>query len=180
MWPRIGLYKASTYPKVVAASLATGFSSSLASSTDCRRNSGSSAHGLGTALRAGRTNANWVSGSGGRVPVERAINRWPTAFEESELRPSALKGRFLELGIREVEISVEQARISAEILILQNSTPSVMQISDHAEMVERVLRSDGNSQEKKRVCCCLIDTLVVQPGRSIEPTLQIPSMSDIV
>jgi hypothetical protein len=71
----------------------------------------------------------------------------------------------LELEIREVEISVKQPKISVEILNLHNSTPSVRQISEHAEKVERVLRSNGNSEEKKRVCCCLIDTFVVQPGR---------------
>jgi hypothetical protein len=46
-------------------------------------------------------------------------------------------------------------------------------------MIERVLREDGNSEEKKRVLSGLVESLVVKPHRLIEPTLRVPSVSDI-
>ena len=110
--------------------------------------------------------------------IERALNRWTAAFEEGELSPSAFKGRVLELEARGVEISIKEAKISEENLMLHDSTPSLIEISNHAEMIERVLRADGNSEEKKRVLSGLVESLVVKPHRLVEPTLRVPSVSD--
>ena len=63
--------------------------------------------------------------------------------------------------------------------MLHDSIPSLIEISNHAEMIERVPRADGNSEEKRRVLSGLIESLVVKPHRLIEPTLRVPSVSDI-
>ena len=110
--------------------------------------------------------------------IQRALNRWTASFEEGELSPSTFKGRVLELEARGVEISIEEAKISEEILMLHDSTPSLIEISNHAEMIERVLRADGNSEEKKRVLSGLVESLVVKPHRLVEPTLRVPSVSN--
>ena len=111
--------------------------------------------------------------------LKRAMNRWLTAFEEGQLPPNAFQGRVNEIESELHGIYVEQARVSEEILMLLDSTPELVDIANHAELVTKALRQAGNADEKKQVLRGLVASLVVQPGRSIEPTLRVPSISDL-
>ena len=63
--------------------------------------------------------------------------------------------------------------------MLLDSTPELVEVAHYAEMIGRVLRQEGNADEKKRLLRGLVETLVVQPGRTIQPTLRVPRISDL-
>ena len=113
------------------------------------------------------------------VKVQRALSRWTVAFEEGELSPSAFQTRVIKLEARGVELASQRAAVAEEVLMLLDTTPALIDIANHAEMVEHVLRTDGNTGEKKRVLRGLIVRLDIQPGRSVEPTLRVPTISSL-
>jgi hypothetical protein len=78
-----------------------------------------------------------------------------------------------------LELRNERAQVTEEILMLLDSTPELVEVAHYAEMIGRVLRQEGNADEKKRLLRGLIETLVVQPGRTIQPTLRVPKTSDL-
>ncbi len=111
--------------------------------------------------------------------VERALNQWTAAFEEGTLAAPSFAERVQALEARQLELRNERAQVTEEILMLLDSTPELVEVAHYAEMIGRVLRQEGNADEKKRLLRGLIETLVVQPGRTIQPTLRVPRISDL-
>ncbi len=114
-----------------------------------------------------------------QAKVERALAQWTAAFEEGSLAASAFAERVQTLEARQIDLAQEMSTVTEEIMMLLDSTPELVEVANHAAMVERVLRQEGNADEKKRLLRGLVEALVVTPGRAIQPTLRVPSISDL-